>query len=178
VHRSALGAGALSDEWAAKRLPEHRERTDFVFLAARAGDEVVGFAYGYTGAYGQWWTESVARSLSAGQREEWLDVPHYEVVELHVRPTWQRRGIGSALLAQLLTRQPHDRALLSTQLGSRKARGFYAKNGWQELASVDFGTGYPPYVVLGKRLSGGERLDVELRARGDGSDQAGRSGRA
>ena len=73
-------------------------------------------------------------------------------MELHVRPTWQRQGIGSALLAQLLTRQPHDRALLSTQLGSRKARGFYAKNGWQELASVDFGTGYPPYVVLGKRL--------------------------
>ena len=69
-----------------------------------------------------------------------------------MRPAWQRRGIGSSLLAQLLTRQPHDRALLSTQLGSRKARGFYAKNGWQELASVDFGTGYPPYVVLGKRL--------------------------
>ena len=55
--------------------------------------------------------------------------------------------------AQLLTRQPHDRALLSTQLGSRKARGFYAKNGWQELASVKLGTGYPPYVVLGKRLA-------------------------
>ena len=55
-------------------------------------------------------------------------------------------------VAQLLTRQPHDRALLSTQTGSRKARGFYAKNGWMELASVDFGPGYPPYLVLGKRL--------------------------
>jgi ribosomal protein S18 acetylase RimI-like enzyme len=73
-------------------------------------------------------------------------------VELHVKPAYQRRGIGSSLLAQLLTRQPHDRALLSTQTGSRKARGFYAKNGWNELASVDFGPGYPPYLVLGKRL--------------------------
>jgi ribosomal protein S18 acetylase RimI-like enzyme len=90
--------------------------------------------------------------LTARQREEWLDVPHFEIVELHVRPASQRRGLGSALLAQLLTRQPHDRALLSTQLGSRKARGFYAKNGWAELGSVDFGTGYPPYVVLGKLL--------------------------
>lgn len=79
-------------------------------------------------------------------------MPHFEIVELHVRPASQRRGLGSALLAQLLTRQPHDRALLSTQLGSRKARGFYAKNGWAELGSVDFGTGYPPYVVLGKLL--------------------------
>jgi ribosomal protein S18 acetylase RimI-like enzyme len=152
VHRSALGAGALSDDWARERLPQHARRDDFVFLVAREAGEIAGFGYGYTGAYGQWWTECVARALTARQREEWLDVPHFEIVELHVRPASQRRGLGSALLAQLLTRQPHDRALLSTQLGSRKARGFYAKNGWAELGSVDFGVGYPPYVVLGKLL--------------------------
>ena len=154
VHRSALGAGALSDEWARQRLPQHTEREDFVFLVAREAGELAGFGYGYTGAQGQWWTENVGRALTAAQRAEWLDPPHYEIVELHVRPAFQRRGIGSALLAQLLTRQPHDRALLSTQTGSRKARSFYAKNGWQELASVDFGPGYPPYLVLGKRLPG------------------------
>jgi ribosomal protein S18 acetylase RimI-like enzyme len=152
VHRSALGAGALSDDWARERLPLHATRNDFVFLVAREGDEVAGFGYGYTGAYGQWWTECVARSLTAAQRVEWLDAPHFEIVELHVRPSSQRRGIGSSVLAQLLSRQPHDRALLSTQLGSRKARDFYAKNGWSELASIDFGVGYPPYIALGKRL--------------------------
>jgi ribosomal protein S18 acetylase RimI-like enzyme len=152
VHRAALGAGALSDEWAATRLPAHAERDDFIFLTAREHTEVVGFVYGYTGRAGQWWTEHVARALTADQREEWLVPPHYEIVELHVRPSRQRRGVGSALLAQILTRQPHDRVLLSTQSGSRKARGFYAKNGWTELAPVDFGVGYPPYVVLGKRV--------------------------
>jgi ribosomal protein S18 acetylase RimI-like enzyme len=153
VHRAALGAGALSDEWARDRLPQHVERDDFVFLVAREAGELVGFGYGYTGAYGQWWTERVAQALSAAQRADWLDPPHYEVVELHVRPSRQRSGIGSRLLAQLLTRQPHDRALLSTQRGSRKARAFYAKNGWTELAEVDFGTGYPPYLVLAKLLA-------------------------
>ncbi len=152
VHRSALGAGALSDDWAAKRLPLHTERDDFVFLVAREGTELAAFGYGYTGAYNQWWTEHVARALTGSQREQWLDPPHFEIVELHVRPSWQRRGVGSALLAQLLSRQPHDRALLSTQTGSKKARGFYAKNGWAELADVDFGKGYPPYLVLGKSL--------------------------
>jgi ribosomal protein S18 acetylase RimI-like enzyme len=152
VHRAALGAGALSDEWASSRLPEHVRRTDFLFLVARDSSDVVGFAYGYTGAYGQWWTEHVARALTPEQRVEWLDPPHFEIVELHVRPAWQRRGVGSALLAQLLTRQPHDRAVLSTQAGSRKARAFYAKNGWIELASIDFGRGYPPYLALGRRL--------------------------
>lgn len=152
MHRSALGAGALSDEWASDRLPRHAARQDFVFLAARVAETVVGFGYGYTGEQGQWWTDHVARALSPSQRAEWLDPPHFEIVELHVRPAYQRGGIGSRLLAQLLTRQPHDRAVLSTQRSSRKARGFYAKNAWTELAEVDFGLGYPPYLVLGKRL--------------------------
>ena len=151
MHRSALGPGALSDEWAAERLPRHAARAGFVFLVARAADgSVAGFAYGYDGARGHWWSDQVARSLSAAQRAEWLDRPHYEVAELHVLPGVQRHGIGSTLLAYLLTRQPHDRAILSTQTGSRKARDFYAKNGWQELAAVDFGPGYPPYLVLGQ----------------------------
>ena len=156
MHRSALGAGALSDEWATNRLPAHTTRDDFVFLIAREGREVAGFAYGYTGSSGQWWTDCVSGSLTAAQRVEWIDPPHFEIVELHVKPSQQRHGVGSSLLAQLLTRQPHDRALLSTQTGSRKARGFYAKNGWNELASVDFGPGYPPYLVLGKRLFPGD----------------------
>jgi ribosomal protein S18 acetylase RimI-like enzyme len=115
-----------------------------VFLAAEVDGSVVGFGYGYTGADGQWWSDNVARALTPVQRAQWLDPPHFEIVELHVRPSSQRGGIGSRLLAQLLTRQPHDRALLSTQRSSRRARGFYAKNGWEELAEVDFGPGYPP----------------------------------
>jgi len=152
VHRAALGAGALSDEWAFDRLPRHAERDGLVFLVAGDGAAVVGFGYGYTGSYGQWWTDRVARALTAEQRLEWLDPPHFEVVELHVRPGLQRRGIGSTLLAQLLDRQAHDRAVLSTQRSSKKARGFYAKNRWLELAEVDFGSGYPPYIVLGKKI--------------------------
>ncbi len=150
VHRAALGAGALSDEWADERLPRHVTRGDFVFLVARDLDTIAGFGYGYTGAYGQWWTDRVARALSRAQRADWLDRPHFEVVELHVRPSAQRRGIGSALLAQLLSRQPHRRAVLTTRSASTSARRFYAKNGWEELAEVDFGRGYPPYVALGK----------------------------
>jgi len=158
VHRAALGAGALSDEWASVRRPRHAARDDFVFLAARDDGTIVGFGYGYTGEEGQWWTDRVSRALTEAQRAEWLDPPHFEIVELHVRPAFQRGGIGSRLLAQLLTRQRHDRALLSTQRSSRKARAFYAKNAWQELAEVDFGAGYPPYLVLGKRLPGAADL--------------------
>ncbi len=152
VHRAALGAGALSDEWANERLPRHVDRDGFVFLVARDERGIAGFGYGYTGAYGQWWTDRVAVALSPEQRADWLDRAHFEVVELHVRPSAQGRGIGSTLLAQLLSRQSHRRAVLTTQSGSKAARRFYAKNGWVELAEVDFGHGYPPYVALGRRL--------------------------
>jgi ribosomal protein S18 acetylase RimI-like enzyme len=113
---------------------------------------VVGFAYGYAGAYGQWWTDRVAEVLAGGQRAEWLDVPHFEVVELHVRPEQHRRGIGTHLLGELLARQPHDRAILTAREQSTQARTFYAKHGWQELAEVAWGEGYGRSVVLGKRL--------------------------
>jgi GNAT superfamily N-acetyltransferase len=127
-------------------------RAGFVFLVARQDERLAGFAYGYTGEHGQWWTDRVAQALGDDLRGEWLDPPHFEVVELHVRPVFQSQGLGSRLLAQLLTRQSHDRALLSTQAGSRQARAFYAKNGWTELAPVDFGPGYAPYLVLGRRV--------------------------
>ena len=67
MHRSALGAGALSDEWAHARLPEHVGRKGFVFVVAREQGQIVGFAYGYEGAYGHWWTDHVATSLSESQ---------------------------------------------------------------------------------------------------------------
>jgi ribosomal protein S18 acetylase RimI-like enzyme len=139
--------------WASEWLPVHATRSDFTFLVAREDDAVVGFAYGYTGAYGQWWTDSVAKVLDPEQRAEWLDAPHFEVVELHVRPDRHRRGIGTCLLQELLARQPHDRALLTARENSAQARSFYARNGWEELTPIEWEEGYPCSIVLGKRVA-------------------------
>jgi ribosomal protein S18 acetylase RimI-like enzyme len=153
VHRRA-GAGAATDEWAREWLPRHAERDAFRFLAAvEETGEVAGFAYGYTGGAGQWWTDRVAAAMDAEERRSWLEPPHYEVVELHVRPESQRRGVGSALLAVLLEGLPHRQALLSTQVDNEKARPFYEKEGWQlVVAQLSFGPGYAPFCVYGKRL--------------------------
>ena len=138
--------------WREDTLPRHASREDFVFLIARDEDDPVGFAYGYTGSYGQWWTDRVARALDAPTRAEWLDQPHFEVCELHVRPDRQRGGIGRRLLDELLGAQPHDRALLTANPAKPQPIPFYRKHGWRDLGEVRFGEGYPPYVVLGKEL--------------------------
>ena len=138
--------------WAAETLPVHAGRAEFAFLVAREHGAIVGFSYGYAGDYGQWWTDRVAAVLDEAQRAAWLDPPHFEVVELHVRPDRQRQGLGTALLEALLRGQPHDRAVLTAREASAQARAFYATNGWTELAVVDWGEGYARSVVLGKRL--------------------------
>lgn len=154
VHRRA-GAGAATDEWAREWLPRHAERDWFRFFVALDDEQVVeGFAYGYTGGAGQWWTDRVSAAMDEEARGEWLDPPHYEVVELHVRPESQRRGIGGRLLERLLDGLPHRRALLSTQVDNEKARPFYEQHGWEVVVDrLSFGPGYAPFCVYGKRLA-------------------------
>jgi len=154
VHRRA-GAGASTDEWAHEWLPRHAARDGFRFFAALDDDgRVAGFAYGYTGGAGQWWTDRVAAALDEAARREWLEPAHYEVVELHVRPEDQRTGLGTRLLDTLLDGLPHRQALLSTQVDNAKARPFYEKHGWELVVpELSFGPGYAPFCVYGKRLA-------------------------
>jgi ribosomal protein S18 acetylase RimI-like enzyme len=154
VHRRA-GAGAATDEWAREWLPRHTERDWFRFFAALDGaGDVEGFAYGYTGGAGQWWTDRVAAAMDEEARRSWLEPPHYEVVELHVRPESQRGGVGSQLLEALVSGLPHAQALLSTQVANAKARPFYEKHGWEVVVEeLSFGPGYAPFCVYGKKLA-------------------------
>jgi ribosomal protein S18 acetylase RimI-like enzyme len=138
--------------WRDETIPKHASRRDFAFLVAREHGDVIGFAYGYSGDFGQWWTDRVATSVDDQLRSEWLDPPHFEVCELHVRPDRQRLGVGARLLAELLAAQPHDRVLLTANPAKAQPLPFYRKHGWQELADITFGEGYPRYVLLGKRL--------------------------
>jgi ribosomal protein S18 acetylase RimI-like enzyme len=145
-------AAAPPRAWRDDYLPRHATRDDFTFLTATDDGDVLGFAYGYTGSYGQWWTDRVAAAMDEETRAVWLDAPHFEVCELQIRPDQQRRGLGRRLLEDLLARQPHDRALLTANPAKAQPLPFYRKHGWIELAGVRFGEADVPYVVLGKEL--------------------------
>jgi ribosomal protein S18 acetylase RimI-like enzyme len=154
IYRLALDGEVADVTWFRDtQLTRHSGRDDFVFLGARADGALTGFAYGYTGAYGQWWTDRVGAAMDGATRAEWLDPPHFEVVELHVHPSAQRRGIGKMLLDELLSRQPRDRALLTMNPASPKASGFYKREGWRKLAEVRWEPDAPVRFVLGKRIS-------------------------
>ncbi len=113
----------------------------------RASGQVLGVIYGYSNAQGQWWRDQVARSMGPG-RVALLD-DSYCLTELGVIATARRLGVARALVATLLTSQPHPRALLSTRADNYDGLAFYRRTGWQVvLPTMSFGWNFPPYSIL------------------------------
>ncbi len=117
---------------------------------------VIGFAYGFHGASGQWWHDLVRSALAgAGGRDlaqAWLD-DSFEVAEVHVHPGYQGRGVGRAMVPALIHPRLERTALLSTQDTDSRARRLYRGLGFTDLL-----TGYrfpgtdPPYALMGAAL--------------------------
>jgi len=138
-------------------LAGHLDREGLRAVAARdGGGRLVGIAYGYVGAPGQWWHDQVRTALSAAldpeQAHRWLDGA-FEVCELHVRPASQGTGLGRELLDALLAGTAAPVALLSTPDRETRARGFYRAAGWTDLVRRLRFPGDPrEFAVLGLRL--------------------------
>lgn len=113
---------------------------------------LVGVAYGYLGAPGQWWHDQVRAAVTPGQAVEWVD-GSFEVCELHVRPAHQGTGLGRALLASLLDGVPAPTAVLTTPDDDTRARRFYRAGGWVDLVRDLRFPGDPrAFAVLGLQL--------------------------
>ena len=131
--------------------------------------ETVGFGYGFRGAPGQWWHDTVARALTsahgAAVAGAWLS-DSFEVAELHVVPEYQGRGIGAGLLLRLTSGRPERTALLSTRDAESPARRLYRGVGFTDLLTgfAFFPGGEPPYAVMGAELPLRARTPPESRS--------------
>jgi len=119
--------------------------------------EAVGFGYGFHGAAGQWWHDTVSRAVTASRGDAaaaaWLD-DSFEVAELHVTPDYQGHGIGVGVLLRLTSGRPERTALLSTRDADTPARRLYRGTGFTDLLTEFhfFPGGEPPYAVMGAVL--------------------------
>lgn len=160
VFAAAFGAGydeAEAERFATDQLPTHAARDDFKLVAAGSDEGIVGFAYGFTGRRGQWWSDRIAAAISPELASEWIG-GHFEVVELAVHPAAQRNGLGTALMHALMhalmTGLPHRKALLTTYADDRPAPRLYRRLGWQVLVP-DLGWGSALYGMDRGVLVGG-----------------------
>ncbi|HEX7352188.1 GNAT family N-acetyltransferase [Brachybacterium sp.] len=147
VWRTAFGPVADPQDWKQRFWEQHRSRADFRLVTAEAGEELLGFGWGYTGERGQWWADRVAAALGP-DAEQWVGA-HFEFVELAVRPARQGQGLGGQLHAALMNGLPHQRALLQTDADPlADGHRLYRARGWEVLGELPAGK-----VVMGKRLA-------------------------
>ena len=152
VYAEAMEVGRTAARSRRSIITAHLDRDGVRAVAALDGERMVGVAYGYSGAPGQWWHDQVRLALTAEQAREWLDGA-FEVCELHVLPDRQGTGLGRTLLEALLTGQQCRTAVLTTPDAETRARAFYRAGGWADLRRELRFPGDPRvFAVLALRL--------------------------
>jgi ribosomal protein S18 acetylase RimI-like enzyme len=147
VYDAAFGDQPDYAAWRRGIWDRHAARDGFRLARAHDGERLVGFAYGYTGEHGQWWTDQAAALLDVEVAEEWLG-GHFELVSIGVLDAVRGQGVGRALLTGLTEGLPQERwVLMTTADASDPARHLYARAGWQVI-----GPGLRDgQVVMGRR---------------------------
>lgn len=123
---------------------------------AGAHAAIIGFAYGFHGAAGQWWHDVVLATLTTERGDEdaryWLG-DSFEIAEVHVQPAHQGMGIGRAMMHALAAGRLERVALLSTPDGHTRARQLYRSLGFTDLVpGFTFPGSGPPYAIMGAAL--------------------------
>jgi GNAT superfamily N-acetyltransferase len=145
VYLAAYGDAALqeshldADNFAEVTLRRHARRSGFKLVVAVTDDAVSGYAYGFTGRRGQFWSDWLAVTVPADIVETWVG-DHFELVDMVVDPAFRGHGIGGLLHDELIDGLPQERALLATPSGAGAAPRLYEGRGWQVVAAEIDGT--------------------------------------
>jgi ribosomal protein S18 acetylase RimI-like enzyme len=128
---------------------------------AELGDApLLGVAYGYPGAPGQWWQQQVVLGLQRGGLPP-ADIAqlmnsYFELTELHIHPRAQGRGLGEALARRLLANRDESNVLLSTPETSgepNRAWRLYRRLGFTDIIRRYHFAGDPrAFAILGRPL--------------------------
>jgi ribosomal protein S18 acetylase RimI-like enzyme len=121
---------------------------------------LLGVAYGYPGAPGQWWQQQVVLGLQRGGLPPVeitaLMTSYFELTELHIAPSAQGRGIGEALARRLLSDRDEEHVMLSTPETTgepNRAWRLYRRLGFTDIIRGYYFAGDPrPFAILGRSL--------------------------
>lgn len=121
---------------------------------------LLGVAYGYPGAPGQWWQQQVVLGLQRGglppHEIAQLMNSYFELTELHIHPRAQGRGLGEALARRLLAGRAEKNVLLSTpEINGEPNRAWrlYRRLGFTDIIRGYHFAGDPrAFAILGRAL--------------------------
>jgi ribosomal protein S18 acetylase RimI-like enzyme len=121
---------------------------------------LLGVAYGYPGAPGQWWQQQVVLGLQRSgiptAEIARLMNSYFELTELHIHPRAQGRGLGEALARRLLADRGEQNVMLSTpEINGEPNRAWrlYRRLGFTDIIRGYHFAGDPrAFAILGRAL--------------------------
>ena len=120
----------------------------FALAEARHGGYLVGYASGMPLRPSTSWWRELTIPLPAEVTTEHPGRT-FALVELLVRASWRRQGIGQTLHDLLLANRPEERATLTVSSAAAPAQNAFQKWGWRKVARTrDPGPGAPVSDVL------------------------------
>ncbi|HXW43983.1 MAG TPA: GNAT family N-acetyltransferase [Streptosporangiaceae bacterium] len=126
----------------------------FSLAQARSGGFLVGYAAGLPLRPSTSWWRNVTTSLPDQVTDEHRGRT-FALVELAVRASWRRQGIGRSLHDLLLAARSEERATVVVPSGAAAAQAAFRSWGWHKIARTrDPGSGLPASDVLITALGG------------------------
>ncbi len=123
-------SGAFRD-----RATKALEARNYDLATARAGEQLVGFAFGYSLRSGRGWWDGLSPEQPEGFADE-TGTRTVVLAEIEVRRAWQGKGVGRAVHDAFLAGRSEERATLSTGPQADAARALYERWGWQRAGTV------------------------------------------
>ncbi|MGH3829666.1 MAG: GNAT family N-acetyltransferase [Pseudonocardiaceae bacterium] len=120
---------------------------NYSLVTARVGDELVGFAFGYSLRPERGWWDGLRPAPPAGFTEE-TGSRTVVLSEIEVRRARQDRGIGRVVHDAFLSRRAEERATLASNPKATDTHALYERWGWRRMGIVPGKPGayYPEYV--------------------------------
>lgn len=130
-------------------LMKHVTWPGFILRVAAVEGYAVGFIYGYCTRPGQWWYDTIHPALNDAGIAGWQEGA-FELAELAVDPSMQRRGVGSALVRAFLAEtRDYPAVLLSAEMDDAGgAPAFYQRFGFTSLIEDFRYPGFDDRIVL------------------------------
>ncbi|WP_434582055.1 GNAT family N-acetyltransferase [Carbonactinospora thermoautotrophica] len=107
----------------------------FGIAVAQCGDELAGFAYGYTLRPDTKWWEGFVTPVPPEVTTEW-EGRTFALIDFAVDESVRGKGVGRRLHDTLLGSRHEERATLAVEPQAHEARGIYEHWGWQVVGRL------------------------------------------
>jgi ribosomal protein S18 acetylase RimI-like enzyme len=141
-----LDAPAAGDDFPS-RFRVHVRQPGFVLATARSGGYLIGYAAGMPLRPSTSWWRQVTTTLPEQVTTEYPGRT-FALVELLVRGSWRRRGVGRSLHDLILNGRPEERATVVVPPTATAAQAAFQNWGWYKIARARNRAGLPASDVL------------------------------